>query len=86
MDGLTLVLFIVFGALTIWAIFDFFVTHRYFDGPSAVKKALLAPFYYFFGYKCECGEQFLFREEYEKHIKNCSTHAKYKDFHGWWPF
>ncbi len=61
MEGSTLVIFIICGVLTLSWLFDFFVTHKYSDGPKGVVRSLLKPVYYFFGYECDiCHKVYLF--------------------------
>lgn len=84
--------FVICGSLTIWLLYDFFFAHKYFDGPRAAakgfKKAILSPIYYFFGYQCDCGKQFLSSKEAQDHMKNCpvfQTHDYLRKNGGWWP-
>jgi len=59
MEGPTLIIFIVCGALTIWGIVDFFRGRSFGESMWVIKEALLAPFYYFFGATCDiCGRQY----------------------------
>lgn len=87
--SIAMILFYIFGALaTIYLILDFFFFHNFSDGPAGVKRALMAPIYYFFGYECECGKKFLSSKEAYKHMKNCGTHQTHEYFRksgGWWP-
>lgn len=68
---------IVGGLTTLWVLYDFFIGHKYFEGPRAAakgfKNATLAPVYYLFGYTCDgCGRKFLSRTAITEHQKGCA--------------
>lgn len=58
---MTTVIYIIAALLTVYYVIDFFFFHNLSDGPAGVKKALMAPIYYFFGYECRiCHKVYLF--------------------------
>ncbi len=83
MEGWTLVIFLVCGAITFYGIGRYFLFGPERDvGWKAIVRMVRTPIYYFFGYECACHKKFLFGKKYKEHIDQCHIYWYHKNYPG----